>query len=142
MTRSPLQCCTSIIRSSALVQVSSNLFLVHTCAWSRRLPVTEMHFRHFSREYQKSFWIPTPSTAMNFVKLQKQSKKLNFFAAAGFCHVCQDSLSIPSNVITFLNGCWFFSEKKFCFGANIVALDGVRKKVRVSSQIKKAIIKQ
>jgi len=51
MTRSPLQCCTSIIRSSALVQVSSSLSIGRTCAWPRRLPATEMHFRHFSREF-------------------------------------------------------------------------------------------
>ena len=59
--------------------------------------------KEFTSHYvvRKSFWIPTPSTAMNFVILQQQSKKLNFFAAAGFCHVCKDSLSIPSNVITF-----------------------------------------
>jgi len=47
MTRSPLRCCTSIIRSFALVQASSSLFI----AWPRRLPVTEIHFRHFSREF-------------------------------------------------------------------------------------------
>ena len=51
MTRSPLQCCTSIIRSSALVQASSSLSTGRTCAWPRSLPVTEMHFRHFSREF-------------------------------------------------------------------------------------------
>jgi len=50
MTRSPLRCCTSIIRSSALVQDSSSLSIGRTCACPRRLPVTEMHFRHFSRE--------------------------------------------------------------------------------------------
>ena len=48
MTRSPLQCCTSIIRSSALVQASSSLSIGRTCAWPRRLPVTELYFRHFS----------------------------------------------------------------------------------------------
>ena len=47
----PLRCCTSIIRSSALVQTSTSLFIGGTCAWPRRLPVTEMHFRHFSREF-------------------------------------------------------------------------------------------
>jgi len=52
MTQSPLQCCTSIIRSSALVQASSSLSLSRTCALPRRLPVTEMHFRHFPREFQ------------------------------------------------------------------------------------------
>ena len=50
MMRSPLRCCTSIIRSSALVQASSSLSIGRTCAWPRRLPVTEMHFRHFSCE--------------------------------------------------------------------------------------------
>ena len=49
--RSPLQCCTSIIRSSALVQASSSLSIGRTCAWPRRLPVTEMHFRHFPHEF-------------------------------------------------------------------------------------------
>jgi len=56
MTRSPLQCFTSIIRSSALVQVSSSLSTGRTCAWPRRLPVTEMHFRHFSREFFQSLF--------------------------------------------------------------------------------------
>ena len=51
MTRSPLRCCTSIIWSSALVQASSSLSIGRTCAWPRRLPVTEMNFRHFSREF-------------------------------------------------------------------------------------------
>jgi len=54
MTRSPLQCCTSIIRSSVFVQASSSLSIGRTCAWPRRLPVTEMHFRHFSRESSMS----------------------------------------------------------------------------------------
>jgi len=51
MTRSPLRCSTSIIRSSALVQASSSLSIGCTCAWPRRLPVTEMHFCYFSREF-------------------------------------------------------------------------------------------
>jgi len=51
MTRSPLQCCTSIIRSSALVQVSSFLSIGRPCSWPLRLPVTEMHLRHFFREF-------------------------------------------------------------------------------------------
>ena len=51
MTRSPLRCCTSIIQSSALVQASSSLSIGRTCAWPWRLPVTEMNFRHFSREF-------------------------------------------------------------------------------------------
>jgi len=51
MTRSPLQCYTSIIRSSALVQASTSLSIGRTCAWPRRLPVTEMHFCHFSHEF-------------------------------------------------------------------------------------------
>jgi len=46
----PLRCCTSIIWSSALVQALSSLSIGRTCAGPRRLPVTEMHFRHFSRE--------------------------------------------------------------------------------------------
>jgi len=50
MTRSPLQFCTCIMRSSALLQASSSLSIGRTCAWPRRLPVTEMHFCHFSRE--------------------------------------------------------------------------------------------
>jgi len=33
------------------VQASSSLSVGRTCAWPRRLPVTEMHFRHFSREF-------------------------------------------------------------------------------------------
>jgi len=51
MTQSALQCCTSIIQSSALVQASSSLSIGRTCAWPRRAPVTEMHFRHYSREF-------------------------------------------------------------------------------------------
>jgi len=51
MTRSPLRCCTRIIRSSALVQASSSLSIGRTCAWPRRLPVTEMHFRHFRASF-------------------------------------------------------------------------------------------
>jgi len=35
------------------VQASSSLSIGRTCAWPRRLPVTEMHFRHFSREFLK-----------------------------------------------------------------------------------------
>ena len=38
MTRSLLWCCTSIIRSSTLVQASSSLSIGRTCAWPRRLP--------------------------------------------------------------------------------------------------------
>ena len=30
---------------------SSSLSIGRTCAWPRRLPVTEMHFHHFSREF-------------------------------------------------------------------------------------------
>ena len=51
MTRSPLKYCTSIIRSSALVQASSGLFMGHTRAWPRRLPVTEILNHHFSRKF-------------------------------------------------------------------------------------------
>jgi len=47
MTRSPLQCHTSIIRSSALVQASSCCLWVALAARPRRLPVTEMLCRHF-----------------------------------------------------------------------------------------------
>jgi len=51
MTRSPLWCCTSIIRSSALVQASFSLSIGLTRAWSRSLLVTEKHFHYFSREF-------------------------------------------------------------------------------------------
>jgi len=54
MTRSPLQCCTIIIRSSALVQASSSLSTGRTCACPRRLPETEIRFRHFSRSSSSS----------------------------------------------------------------------------------------
>ena len=47
MTRSPLQCCTSIIRSSALVQASFSLSIGRTCAWPRRLPVNRNAFSPF-----------------------------------------------------------------------------------------------
>jgi len=60
MTRSPLRCCTSIIWSSALVQASSSLSIGRACAWPRRLPVTEMHFRHFSREFLISPFCRSP----------------------------------------------------------------------------------
>ena len=56
MTRSALRCCTSIIRSFALVQASSSLSIGRTCAWPWRLPVTEMLFRHFSREFIEDRW--------------------------------------------------------------------------------------
>ena len=32
-------------------QASSSLSISRTCAWPRTLPVTEKHFRHFSREF-------------------------------------------------------------------------------------------
>jgi len=38
MAWSPLRCCTSIIRSSALVQASSSLSMVHTRAWPQPHP--------------------------------------------------------------------------------------------------------
>jgi len=46
MTQSPLWCCTSIIRSSALVRASSSLSMVHTRAWPRTSPSTKIYF-HF-----------------------------------------------------------------------------------------------
>jgi len=37
---------------SALVHDAvATLSIGRTCAWPRRLPVTEMHFRHFSRQF-------------------------------------------------------------------------------------------
>jgi len=51
MTRSPLRCCISMIWSSALLQASSSLSIGRTRTWPRSLPATEMHFRHFSREF-------------------------------------------------------------------------------------------
>jgi len=55
MTRSPLWCCTSIIRSSTLVQTSSSLSIGRTCAWPRRLPVTKIHFHCFSRDFDTNW---------------------------------------------------------------------------------------
>jgi len=73
MTRSPLRCCTSIIQSSALVQASSSWFMGRTRARPRRLPVTEMHFRRFSRELYLFFVLfPDPQ----FTKCQTLMKIL------------------------------------------------------------------
>ena len=47
MTRSPLWCCTSIIRSSALVQASSSLSMGHTRTLSRGSLHQEFYFGHF-----------------------------------------------------------------------------------------------
>jgi len=49
MTRSPLWCRTSIIRSSALVQTSSSLSVGRTRACPRSSSITEFYFRHFYR---------------------------------------------------------------------------------------------
>jgi len=76
MTRSPLQCCTSIIRSSALVQVSSSFSIGRTCAWPRRLPVTEMHFRHFHREFQKCVFAIFPARTIQ-QKTEKSHRDRN-----------------------------------------------------------------
>jgi len=51
MTRSPLRCRSSIIRSSALVQASSSLSMGRTRAWPRGSLHQEFNFRHFSREF-------------------------------------------------------------------------------------------
>ena len=50
MMRSPLQCRTNILQSSALVQASSSLSMGRTRAWPWSLPITEIYFRHFSRQ--------------------------------------------------------------------------------------------
>ena len=47
--RSPLRCCTSIIRSSALVQASSSLSVGRTCAGPRGSLHQKLYFRHFFR---------------------------------------------------------------------------------------------
>jgi len=47
MTWSPLQCCTSIIRSSALVQASSILSMGRNLAWPRGSLHQEFYFGHF-----------------------------------------------------------------------------------------------
>ena len=44
MTRSPLRCRTSIIRSSALVRTSSSLSMVYTRAWPRSSPLKSSIF--------------------------------------------------------------------------------------------------
>jgi len=49
MTRSPLQCRTSIIRSSTLVQASPSLFIVRTRAQLRTSSSTRICFHHFFR---------------------------------------------------------------------------------------------
>jgi len=46
MTRSPLRCCTSIIRPSALSQASSSLSMVRTRAWLRTSSSTKFYFCH------------------------------------------------------------------------------------------------
>jgi len=46
MTQSPLRCCTSIIPSSVLVQVSSSLSISCTRAWPRSSLSTKFYFRH------------------------------------------------------------------------------------------------
>ena len=46
MTRWPLQCRTSIIRPSTLVQASSNLSMVHTRTWPRTASSSKFYFRH------------------------------------------------------------------------------------------------
>ena len=46
LTRSPLRCLKSNIRSSALVQVSSSLSMGRTCAWPRSSSIKEFYFCH------------------------------------------------------------------------------------------------
>jgi len=46
MTRSPLRCCTSIIRSFALVQASSSLSINRTRAWPQTSSPKKFYFRH------------------------------------------------------------------------------------------------
>jgi len=47
MTRSPLRCCTSIIRSSVLVQASSSLSIGRTRAWTREATRNKNPFTPF-----------------------------------------------------------------------------------------------
>jgi len=47
MTQSPLQCCTSMVRSSVLMQASSSLSMGRTRAWSRGSLHQKFYFRHF-----------------------------------------------------------------------------------------------
>ena len=58
MTRSPLRCSTSIIRSSALVQASSSLSISCTRAWPRSSPSTKFYFRH-------GFWMQLVEQAVS-----------------------------------------------------------------------------
>jgi len=51
MTRSPLLCCTSIIRSSPLVQASSSLSMICACAWPTEAIRQRNPFPPFSREF-------------------------------------------------------------------------------------------
>ena len=51
MTRSPLLCCTSIIRSSPLVQASSSLSMTCACAWPTEAIRQRNPFPPFSREF-------------------------------------------------------------------------------------------
>ena len=75
MTRSPLRCCTSIIWSSALVQASSSLSIGRTCAWPRRLPVTEICFAIF-RASIPWFWLPIfPTNLLRSKKVMKFQNK-------------------------------------------------------------------
>jgi len=53
MTRSPLGCRTSIIRSSALVQASSSLSMGRTRAWSQGSLHQEFFFGHFSARFSE-----------------------------------------------------------------------------------------
>jgi len=64
MTQSPLRCCTSIIRSSALVQASFSLSMDPTCAWPRKSLHQKFYFRYFfariSYDYGKPLNQNTP----------------------------------------------------------------------------------
>jgi len=57
MTRLPLQCCTSIIRSSALMQASSSLSMGRSCTWPTEATRHRNAFPPFSRKHFR-VWIP------------------------------------------------------------------------------------
>jgi len=71
MMRSPLRCCTSIIRSSTLVQASSSLSMVRTRAWPRTSSSTKIYFRHgFRRLYlQAPFTMNTKNTSQYWLMI-------------------------------------------------------------------------
>jgi len=86
MTWSMLWCCTSIIRSSALVRASSSLSMVHTRAWPRTSLSTKIYFRShfrglFLRRYREEHtlvrrhsWGPSNNGGLRMVNCESQFK--------------------------------------------------------------------